>query len=155
MNRIRKRSRRSERGLASVVVLVGLVVLMLMSGVILRQGASRREQARAQARRLQAEFLAESGLGRARARLAADSKYRGETWTIPSSALGTATDEAKSDRLDGVVTIMVENSNDQAKVREIRVQADYPRDPERRTRQTRRTSVEVESEPKKSTGANE
>lgn len=150
-----KQSRQSERGLASVVVLVGLVVLMLMSGVILRQGASRREQARAQARRLQAEFLAESGLRRARARLASDSRYRGETWTIPSSALGNAADETKSDGLDGVVTITVDTLNDQPKVREIRVQADYPRDPERRTRQTRRASVEVESEPRKSAGANE
>ena len=37
---------------------------------------------------IQAAWLAESGLDRAAAQLAADPKYRGEVWTIPAEVFG-------------------------------------------------------------------
>ncbi len=84
-------------------------------------------------RRLQAEWLVESGLERARARLAADSSYAGETWTLGASDLGLpespaiVTGAGNGDRGGGVVTITVDRSG-QDRGGECRVQADYPRD---------------------------
>jgi Tfp pilus assembly protein PilX len=127
------RTDRPRRGLLAVVVLMCLLVLTLVAGALLRAGLAQRDQTRAQERRLQAEWLAESGLRRALARLDADPGYKGETWNIAARELGS-TDDA-------TVGITVEPAPGDAKRRTIRAQADYPRDPPRRARYTRQVTT--------------
>ena len=130
---IRRPTDRPRRGMLTVVVLVCLLVLTLIAGAILRAGSAHREDQRAAERRLQAEWLAEAGLQRAAARLAADPGYTGETWEIPARELGSAD--------DATVTIAVEKPGGDPKRRTIRAQADYPRDPPRRARSTRQMTT--------------
>ncbi len=65
------RPKLQRRGLTAAAVLVCLMVVTLVSGVLVKQGVAYRQQVRSQERRLQAEWLAESGVERAFARLAA------------------------------------------------------------------------------------
>ena len=66
-----------------VAVLVCLIIVTLISGAVLKMSVAQRELARSQERRLQAEWLAESGrragLG---PRLARIATYTGETWSL-------------------------------------------------------------------------
>ena len=124
---------RPRRGMLAIAVLVCLVVLMLIAGALLRVGLVHRDQVRAQERRLQAEWLAEAGLRRALARLDADADYTGETWNIDARALGAA-DAA-------TVAIAIERPPRDPKARTIRVRADYPTDPNRRTRCSRQITI--------------
>ena len=82
---------------------------------------------------MQAEWLAESGLERARARLAAKPDYRGETWEIAADALDAYA--------PGVVRITVATPRDHADQRQINVQAEYPKGIEDRARHSRRVVV--------------
>ncbi len=149
-----------RQGLASVVVLVCLTLLSLIGVLMIKQVTSRRQLAKVQARRLQTEYLAEAGLRRAQARLANDPKYSGETWTIPASELGflaagnSSEAALASSQFDAIVTISLEPSKDDPKRREVRVQADYPRDPQLRSRQSRHIVVDVESQPNAVGGSN-
>ena len=58
--------RAPRRGLTTVAVLICLVVILLISGVLLKIGVAHRDRVRAQERSLQAEWLAQAGLERAR-----------------------------------------------------------------------------------------
>ena len=55
-----------------------------------RDGLAERERSRKAEQRLQAEWLAESALQRAAARLSAKSDYSGEVWNISATELGGA-----------------------------------------------------------------
>ena len=114
-----------------MAVLVCLLVVTLVSGVLVKQGVAYRRQVRAQERRLQAEWLAESGIDRAFARLAAKPDYAGERWEIAAETLGQP----------AVVTIEVDPPSAQNEDRVVRVRADYPPDPPRRIRCTREVVV--------------
>jgi hypothetical protein len=120
--------------LTAVAVLVCLVIITIMAGALLRTGLAQREESKAQERRLQAEWLAESGVQRAIARLSVDPKYPGETWEIPARDLDS-TDAA-------LVAITAEPARAGTTGRTIRVQADYPRDPPRRVRHSRVIDIE-------------
>lgn len=76
-----------RRALISIIMMVGLIVIGIMAGGVIRVLAARRATIRAEERALQAETIADSGVSRALARLAADASYPGETWEIPASAL--------------------------------------------------------------------
>src|SRR5438105_13676666 len=76
------RVRRRRRGLTVVAVLVCLVIVTLISGALLKVGIAHRDQVRAQGHKLQAEWLAQSGIDRAIAQLASKSDYTGETWEL-------------------------------------------------------------------------
>src|SRR4051812_24270557 len=79
----------ARRGAVTVFVLICLIVITIISGVLLRIGLFERRRIRAEERRLQAEWLVESGLERGARRLAGSrGEYRGETWDIPASELG-------------------------------------------------------------------
>lgn len=116
-----------RRGLTAAAVLVCLMVVTIVSGVLVKQGVAYRERVRAQERRLQAEWLAESGVERAFSRLAAKPDYAGERWEIAAEALGQP----------AVVTIEVDPPSAQNEERVVRVQADYPPEAPRRVRYTR------------------
>jgi Tfp pilus assembly protein PilX len=115
-----------------VAVLVCLVVIMLLGAALLKVALLERESSRETERRLQAQWLAESGLERARARLASDASYPGETWTLSAADLGLVesaparADEGKREGAVGVVTISVDRSGGGIS-RVVRVQAEYPR----------------------------
>src|SRR2546428_2594757 len=89
-----------RRGAAVLAALVCLVLATLLWAAILRVGLARREQSHSDEQKAQAEWLAESGLERARARLAASAGYSGETWTVSADDLAT--------RSGGIVRIRVE-----------------------------------------------
>ena len=74
-------------------MLVGLIILGVVAGSLLKAGLARRSLAKMEEQRLQLELLADSGVGRALARLEADPRYDGETWEISNDDLagrGTA-----------------------------------------------------------------
>ena len=123
-----------------IAVLVCLIIVTLISGAVLKVGLAQRDLARDRERRLQAEWLAESGVDRALARLTRDRDYTGETWSITASDLGLPEanrvhrSTGQADRSAAIVTIAVEPIAGEANRRRIRVQADYPPDPPRRSR---------------------
>jgi type II secretory pathway component PulK len=135
-----KKTGRSSRGLTVVVVLVCLIIITLVSGAVLKIGLAQRELARAQERRLQAEWLAESGAQRALARLAVDSTYTGETWTVSTDDLGQSEKSAES---AGNVAIAVDSVAADSGRRRVRITADYPRDPPLRARHTREFVIDL------------
>jgi hypothetical protein len=133
--RIPKSRARRPAGVVGVAVIVLLSLIALIVGALLRQGMARRAQARAEERRLQADWLAESALERASARLAAGD-YQGETWEIPAADLGG--------RHAATVRIDVETSpgrSDPARVR-VKVRAEYPRGAESPARRRREAWIE-------------
>jgi hypothetical protein len=140
----------SRRGMTTIAVLVCLLIITLISGALLKVGLAQRDLSRERERRLQAEWLAESGADRAIARLTLDRTYTGETWSITARELGlpegTAStgSTAEADRSGAIVSIAVEPIAGQANRRRIRVQADYPPDPPRRSRHTKQMLIDLE-----------
>ena len=136
MTRLRGRSPR--RGIAFVPAMVCLVLVTVFCAALLRQSHLRRTVARDEERRAQADWLAESGFRRALARLAADRAYPGETWEIPGESLGG--------RGAGVVRVSVEPVDGRPGRRRVRVEADYPRDDDRRARHSKQRTVDLQPE---------
>ena len=131
---------RSRRGAVLVAVLVCLVVIALMAATLLRLGLTRRARIRSEERTWQAEWLAESGLERASARLAADPAYRGETWDVSAADLGG--------RWRGRVVLEVEPVDRPGPPTfRVRSRADYPSDDPPGARRTREVLVGLEHEP--------
>lgn len=122
-----------------MVVLVCLTLAVAIGGGLLRAGMARRGQAKGEERRLQAAWLAESGLERAASRLAEATDYRGETWDIPASDLGG--------RDGGTALIAVEAVEGRPNRRLVRVRADYPNDPARRARMSREATIDLPPQP--------
>jgi Tfp pilus assembly protein PilV len=149
---IDRNARKPRRGMTVVAVLVCLLVLMILGAALLRIALVERESNRAAERRLQADWLVESGLERASARLAADPRYPGENWQVSAADLGLAEPgesgaAAGATRAAGVVSILVDRAaKDTGRLR-VRVQADYPRDGPFRTRRSQERFIDLE--PKK------
>ena len=125
---------RRQRGAILVVVLVCLAVATAMSVVVVKQIAAERQAVQMNHRRLQASWLAEAGIERAAARLAADPKYAGETWTISANELAAGE--------SGVVKIQVEAIAGQPERRSVRVEADYRDAPELNCRRVKQILVD-------------
>lgn len=121
--------------------MICLLVLGLIAGVLVKLGVAYRDQVRTEERRLQAEWLAEAGVDRALARLAADAGYAGESWEIPADALGLTAPKTSEKGPAAVVAIEVERPNDQDGGVIVRARADYPPDPPRRVRVSREVVV--------------
>lgn len=130
--------KRKRRAAVLIVALVALGVAAMAGLAMLRVIADGRKELRVESWRLQAGWLAESALDRAAAQLARQSDYRGETWKIPASELGT--DDA------AVVRIHVEPVAGQPARQSIHVQADYPDDPHQRVRESRDTVIQLPGE---------
>lgn len=131
----RKPGRAPRRAAAVVVAIVCLVVASVIFLTLVRTMIAQRDSVEAAAWRIQAAWLAESGLERAAAQLAADAAYRGETWTIPAEELDSHN--------AAVVRIEVQPVSESPNARQVRVQADFPNHPEHRARQTKETVVYV------------
>jgi hypothetical protein len=107
---------------------------MICAG-LLKVALARRAEVALEERRLQTQWLAESGLERASSRLAASGDYSGETWEIPAEELGG--------RGPAKILIEIQPMADRADHRKVRVQADYPSESSLRTRQTREIIVKI------------
>ncbi len=128
---------RSQRGSISVCVLVCLIIITALSGALLRVGLAERNRLSGEERRLQAEWLAESGIERAVARLASSrGKYDGETWDLSGVELGGL--------FPGRVAITIEPVGSHADQRRVLVRADYPREATLRARISRTTVVDLD-----------
>jgi hypothetical protein len=126
--------RRSRRGLTTVAVLVCLVIILLISGVLLKIGVAHRDRVRAIERSLQAEWLAQAGLDRAVARLASSAGYAGETWALAPRDLGLTQAEGGEPARAALVLIKIEKPPGAPDQRLIKVQADFPPDSPHRAR---------------------
>jgi hypothetical protein len=133
--------RKRRRGAAAILVLVGLAVVTLIFLSILKLIAVQRQSVELQTRQVQAAWLADSGVQRARARLTADSGYHGETWNIPAQEIGG--------RDGAAIVIRVEEVAGKPDRRTIHVEANYPDDPIQRSRQSRELVVPVPATTKK------
>ena len=124
---------RNRRGVAIIVGLICLAVASALMAVVTRIAIIQREAARDESRRVQAAWLVESALDRARARLATDRDYFGETWKITPDALGS--------RHGAAVVIEIVASDEDRRQRIVRVRADYPDDPVDRVRKSKQLLV--------------
>ncbi len=138
-------ARPSRRGLTAVAVLVCLLIVTMISGALLKIGAGHRDFVRGQERKLQAEWLAQSGIDRALARLAAQPDYPGETWKLAARDLNLSELDPTSNGPAALVHIAVERPKDvgTAQRRLIKVRADYPPDAPRRARHSMQILVEL------------
>jgi hypothetical protein len=128
----------ARSGMFLIMVLISLSVVMALAASWMRTISLERRHVRASADRLQAEFLAASGMRRAAAQLAADGGYAGETWRIDGESLGT---------VDGA-TVVIRVAADSAgpRRRRVTVEASYPDDPSRRARQTQQATIQLAAE---------
>jgi hypothetical protein len=127
----------SGRGIALIPALLCLVLVTLLGGSLFRQAHTHRTLLRSEEARAQADWLAESGMARAVARLRADPDYQGETWDVPAEQLPR--------HEPGRVRIAVErlaNGSD----RLVRIEADFPSAGERRSRRTRTRTIPTGSD---------
>ncbi len=127
-----RRTRNRRRGAVLITVLVSLVLLTIIGGALIQSIVAERKLLDAQTKAAQSRWLAEAGLQRAAARLLAEPQYAGESWSLAAEEL--AAGEA------AVVMIEVAAAPDRPGWRRIAVQAEYPRDPQRRVR----TSKQIE-----------
>ncbi|NQU24752.1 MAG: hypothetical protein HQ567_26005 [Candidatus Nealsonbacteria bacterium] len=127
----------ARRGAVLIAVIVCVVVGSAVFLSILKMTAAGRNVLQSESQRIQAEWLAESALQRAAARLAADPDYAGETWNV--SAVGLSMPQSAKVRID------VEPVAGRADRRLVRVRADYPDHPHYRVRYEKQTVVHAPS----------
>jgi Tfp pilus assembly protein PilX len=133
----RRHLMRRRSGLVSVVVLITLFVIGLIGMALLKVAFARRAELGMEERRVQAIWLAESGVDRAIARLNASAEFAGETWEVSAEDLGG--------RGAATVAIQVEKVPDRPARRKVRVQADFPIGSSLRSRQSIETIVTIQS----------
>ena len=126
---------RARRGIVLFIAVVCMAIAMVIFLSLLRLSVAERRRVETEAWQLQAAWLAESGIERAAARLAADAAYEGETWNLSGDVLGG--------RHDAVVRIQVERVPEHEDRRLVHVEADYPDDPVQRARRTKQVMVQA------------
>lgn len=107
-------------GVVLIAVLVALLVVMLISATIVRGLVVQHRLATAEPTRVQAFWLAESAVQRARTQLAASAEYDGETWQVALPGAGVAAGQA---------SIRVEPIDNEPHQRTITIEARFPNDP--------------------------
>lgn len=130
----RRRNRRHRSGLVLILFLACLAVATALIIGAARMAVTSHQATQTTSWSVQARWLAESGAERAAAKLAADSAYTGETWTIPAADLGGED--------GGVVRIQVKPGGNE-KHRTIRVEADFPEDPVHFAKQEKEINVTI------------
>ena len=127
-----------RRGAFLVIVMICLLLSSLLVGALLKLALLQARQLSQEQLRLQADWLAESGLERAALKLAGDADYPGETWNLEPRDLGGA--EA------ALVTIRVEKEETQTRVRAVTIEAVYPADGPLQVRRKLAATVAVSEE---------
>jgi len=130
----RSRRRRRRRAMLLVTMLVCLTVVMALVAAWMKTIALERRHVRAASDRVQAEYLATSGVERAMAQLAANPTYTGETWRIDADSLGA--------RAGARVVIKIVDAADNSPGRRAVVEASFPDEGPRRARRTREVTLE-------------
>ena len=125
-----------RRGAVLLVALVAIAIASVIFLSLLRLSVADRRRVETELWAGQAMWLAESGLERAAARLAADAAYEGETWHLPADLLGTL--------YEGVVKIQVETIPDKPQRRLVHVEADYPDHPQQRARHSKQVVMQMQ-----------
>jgi len=133
--RPRRDTRSGRRAALLVAVLVCLSVVMALGAAWLRGVVLEHRQVRAQADRLQAEYLAASAVDRATAQLAANPDYRGETFVVDAQTLAL--------RAGAAVSIRVEPVADNAQARRVVVEANFPNEGAERARRSRQVTISL------------
>ena len=128
------RSSLHRHGTVLVPALVALAVIALLGASVIRLARTAHDQLELDHQRRQAVWLAESGLERAAAQLAANRDYTGEIWSLSPDTMGAAE--------GGTVRIRVERVEGESNRRLVRVQADYPAESDHRARHSKQTLVE-------------
>jgi len=128
--------RSNQRGLAIVPAFVCLVLVTLFCGVLLKLAASHRALVRSESNKTQVDWLVESGMEKAAAKLLANPDYRGETWELAANEMAGGK--------PAVVRIVVETLEKDPKHPRVRVEADYPRDDTLRARSSKTRTMELE-----------
>ena len=124
-----------RRGVVLILAMVCLGATVLMLTALLRTAVSERRALVVRARALQADWLAESGLERAVARLSLDPDYAGEDWVLEADRLGG--------RDAATVKIAIETVRDRPNRRQVRVDASYPTGKTLRATRTRETIIDI------------
>jgi len=116
-------------GFLMLTALVCVVLTVALAGLIARTIVVNMQYDRAQRWRMQCQWLAEAGVERAIARIAADPDFTGETWRIGPEQL--------DGRHAAVVWMAVASDPREPAERLLNVQADFPDAPHARVRHTR------------------
>lgn len=122
---------RSRRGGIAIVAVICLVLIAALSTSLMRTVAQSRQQEQMASLRLQAELLAGAGLDRARAQLADDPDYAGETWAVSAAELAPGTAGAE---------VLIEVKRQTAGAATITVVSSYPHGTDRAVKFTRTIS---------------
>jgi hypothetical protein len=131
----RKLPEPSRRASVLIIVLVCFVIASAMFLMLARQAVAERRAAEAQSWTAQARWIAEAAVERAAAKLKADRKYPGETWSIPAAEIG--------DKHGAKATIRVEPVAGRPNSRLLRIVADYPDDPVHRARSAKQITIDL------------
>jgi len=124
-----------RRGVVLLVAIVAIAIASMIFLSLLKRCVAEKRRVETASWQVQAAWLVESGIERAAAQLAADPEYRGETWHLPTDALGGPH--------EAVVTIRVEEIPQQKQRRLVHVRADYPDHPQHRARQSKQVAIDV------------
>jgi Tfp pilus assembly protein PilV len=124
-----------SRGFVLIAVMVALAVALAIVVSWLQIIIVERQSLRDQQYRLQTEWLAESALARAAARLRIDPNYSGETWQVSLTEPGG--------EVAGEALIRVESAAENPQRRVVRVEANFPIADERRQRLSKDISVDL------------
>ena len=124
-----------HRGAVLILVLAAMLVASLLMAIWARAAIDRHRRLQGRDQALQAAALADSGMARAAARLAAVDDYSGEEWKISADQLQR--------RDPALVTIEVQPVADQPQLRTVTVIADFPIDPTHRTRKRRSAVINL------------
>lgn len=124
---------RRRQGTALIIAMICLLLASALTVSLVQVAVLQREQVLRDEWQLQAEWLAESALDRAAARLVADPEYAGETWRpqLPGEAEPL-----------GRVEIAVERGDEPGRV-QVTAVADVPDDPDERARVRKSVSVRL------------
>jgi len=113
----RNRAARPRSGVVLVAALVCLLVVMALLGSLLLGTLRTGRQLHAERDLRQCELLLQAGVDRAAYRVAKDTSYHGEAWTLPAAAIvGIG---------EGRVTVEVTRDAD-GKSQQLSIMAEYP-----------------------------
>lgn len=126
---------RERRGAILIYAMVAMLLATMIGGALVKTALARRQLARREQMRMQAEWLAESALNRAAAKLRNDADYTGENWNIPKSEL--------VDEHDAAVTIRVVKDTNNSNRRQVTATATFPATGEHRAQVTRTIPVDI------------
>ena len=143
----RNRHSQKRRGAILVLAIVCVAITMSIMALLVRFAFMHHGAQKSQHRAAQANWLVESAIDRAAARLAIDPSYTGETWKIPAEdffvskqASGQASAAAPPGKA-ALVRIAVKPVAARAEARTIHVAADYPDDPQYRARRSKQIAI--------------